>query len=214
MKSNLARFANFMADQLGLSDWIVEPNEEARGGRVVVVEGDFLRDLTPHREFLDDIRRSGNAPIDCLYCVPPTLVEREGPTRRSAVARVLRAHGEAVWDGASGDERQDIPRDNQAPRVVQYRSCRGLEAWSVICLNIDESFEIEHRQASPDRQASTPDTSEGVRRHASRWMMIPLSRPMDTLVLNLKEPSSDLGRVLRKAERRYPDFVQWVGDVR
>ena len=41
LKSNLAIFANAMARELNLAEWQVEPNPEVRGGRVMIVEGDY-----------------------------------------------------------------------------------------------------------------------------------------------------------------------------
>jgi hypothetical protein len=41
-------------------------------------------------------------------------------------------------------------------------------------------------------------------------MMIPLSRAMDTLVLNVARRDSEIGRMLERAARAMPDIVNWA----
>ena len=208
LKSNLAAFANTMARELGLVEWRVEPNREVRGGRVIIVEGDYLG----HSEFDDTIVKdtltSGNSEIDILYCVP--LVPR-GPS--SDIANWLRTRGRRCWDGAVADLRRDIPRSASEARVVTYDSCRGLEGWSVICIGLDEFWARVVRHAADASELHDPmlTKEESLRRLAARWMMIPMTRPMDTLVINVRDRKSPVGVALSRAARSHSDFVEWVG---
>jgi GTPase SAR1 family protein len=209
MKANLARFANAVAEELGAPGWKVQPNPAALGGRVIVVEGPLGNEIELHRELMGSLRSAGNAPIDCLYCVPPSMVRRGvGAERESMIASMLRANGERCWDGASADVRRDIPRDIDAARIVQYQSCRGLEGWTVVAAALDELWEGQH-EIGHATGAQLVSSSEEARTRAARWTMIPLSRAMDTLVVNVRSAESDLGRVLKTVADRMSDVVEW-----
>lgn len=208
MKASLARFANAMAEVLGAPGWKVTPNAHAPGGRVIVIEGRFKDEIALHDELEADLRRAGNAPIDLLYCVPPSMVATAGAERQSYVAAMLRSHGRSCWDGASKDARRDIPRDVEAARVVQYHSCRGLEGWTVVAAALDRFWDQQHAGCDI-REGDMASPAEQARRHAARWCMIPISRAMDTLVIGIDDAHSELGRALRGVAARMPDVVEW-----
>jgi hypothetical protein len=51
---------------------------------------------------------------------------------------------------------------------------------------------------------------ESSHRLAARWTMIPMTRPMDTLVINIKDRKSPIGAALSRAARLHSDFVEWI----
>lgn len=51
---------------------------------------------------------------------------------------------------------------------------------------------------------------EAAERHAARWTMIPLTRAIDTLVINVGPADGPLRSVLRRVADRRPDFVEWI----
>lgn len=204
MKSNLVRFAQLMADLLGVPSAAPLPNEEALGGRVLVVEGDYLADATLHHRLRERVCAEHNSEIDILMCVPPRLVhsvEEEGQARReSEVARFLRTQGLEVWDGADPEVRKGAPQGKRQHRVVQYDSCRGLEGWAVVALALDEFY--RHKECYPPAGADPADA-------AARWTVIPLTRAMDTLVISVGGKDSRVKSALREAHRICADFVEW-----
>lgn len=194
MKSNLAVFANAVAERAGL-DWQVEPNDQAPGGRIILTS----QPLKDQPELIaTEIERAvnqGNAPVDLLICVPPSDVE-DGPSgRRSRLAAALAQSGREVWDATSLDDRKDFPRGTEALRVVQYGSCRGLEGWTVFL----DHFDDPHAAGF----AHDPEASWTRR-------LVPLTRGMDTLVIALENPKSEVTRILRAVARSHPDLVQTV----
>lgn len=209
MKRNLARFSNAFAQSLGLASWQVEPSRDAPGGRVIVLEGSYLDHADLH-DSIGSVAALGDAqPIDVLFCVPPSqVVEDESGGRASTVAAWLRQRGEEVWDGASRDVRRDIPRSERQYRVVQYQSCRGLEGWLVVCLGLDELYDLkldEFRHGADHRE--NLETAAAV--HAGLWTMIPICRAMDTIVICLSGESGPVRDALDAARRALPDVVEW-----
>jgi hypothetical protein len=188
MKAKLALFVADYADALGLQDWDLEPNPDANGGRVLIVDGDLACQTAIYEQVCADAARLGNYPVDLLACVPPSLVSHENGHAWSLPGRAFAAAGKKIWDATSMDVREHFPTDRDALRLVQYDSCRGLEGWTVINYAFDEFWDYKYRQwvASPQKPGNLFDTpEERAAAFASRWAMIPLTRAMDTLVINV-----------------------------
>ena len=209
MKANLAAFVADIALALRLDDWDLEPNPEAAGGRVIVVKGD----LAAHPAWIDDLvaeaRSLGNYPVDLLACVPPTLVARN----RCDAATAFADHGGSVWDGTARDVREHYPTDRGELRFVQYDSCRGLEGWTTFNYGLDELWDYKVRQwLAEDHEidALLETREEAAALHAARWIMIPLTRAIDTLVINVGRAPGPLRDALVEVAARRADFVQWI----
>jgi hypothetical protein len=151
-----------------------------------------------------DNEKDGNKPVDMLFCVPPALVTHQGEngTTHSEAANVFEQWGFAVWDGASEDVRESYPTEEQQLRIVQYDSCRGLEGWIVVCLGLDEFYAY--------KKANLSET-DNLEQRIARWLLIPLTRAMDTLVIQIDDLQSPVYAALVAADQAYPGIVQWVG---
>lgn len=213
LKSNLAHFANSLAVELQLDGWRVQPHDQVRGGRVIVVDKDLGDWGDLHLKLLQENKAAGNEPIDVLYCVPPSLAISRGEFAASAAAQWLKSAGVECWDGVRQEVRRDVPRSVSEARIVQYESCRGLEGWTVFCLGFDEFFENRLRIAATEYSAemqSTISLEHYSQHEAARWAMIPMTRAMDTLVIQLGQNQSLLKQALKRASKRIPDVVQWT----
>lgn len=209
LKASLAETVGHLAEQLGVAEWKIEPIPEAYGGKVHVVCGDILADSV-FETFESSGWKDGAQPIDTLSCVPPSWVEESGNRRESRVAQVLRGHGLKTWDAVERSLRDEYPTDPEQFRIVQYDSCRGLEGWTVFCFAIDEFFEHKRAHASiadSERLTLTFDEEVASREFAKRWLMIPLTRAMDTLVLHVSREDSYVGQLLNELHDRFPAQV-------
>lgn len=210
MKANLARFANRVAAGLGLSGWEVEPNPEAGGGRVVVVFGDYFSDPALHRRLVGEALEQGNQPIDLLCCVPPGLASHDPPRPREAAA-ILRGWGFEVWDGTSRDVRRDFPTDVGQLRLVQYDSCRGLEGWTTFTIALDDFRRYKFGRALSEGHSPGDllvSKEEHARTVAAQWVMIPLTRAIDTLVVSVSRDDDVLRPILEEFSDE--DWVEWA----
>jgi len=213
MKANLAQFVADCAVAFDLQDWDLQPNPDANGGRVLIVEGDMTRDLQIYNRLRSEAAELGNYPVDLLACVPPTLVYRESENSYSIPGRAIQESGGLVWDATSVDVREQYPTSRDALRIVQYDSCRGLEGWAVINYAFDDFFDYKYRQRieSPEDQGGLFDTEETLAAaYAAQWAMIPMTRAMDTLVINVSDRSSPLKYVLKAVYEKRRDFIEWT----
>src|SRR5690606_28171569 len=87
----------------------------------------------------------------------------------------------SVWSGVSENKSElQVPFHNQT-RVIYYDSCRGLEAWSVMCLDLD-GF-IEHKRRSDDAEVYLSDDlflshDEKKDKYALTWLLMAFTRPV------------------------------------
>ncbi|MCS6889764.1 MAG: hypothetical protein NZQ09_16290, partial [Chloroflexus sp.] len=223
LKAGLCTFAMAFARALGLEDWRLEKDEDIYGGRVIVIEGNYSDDRTLHDELVERTRAAGNQPIDMLFCVPPSLVKHEkkeqAPTRSaqdqdqaySIVARRFQKWGYDTWDAVSEETRGSYPTSVEQLRIVQYDSCRGLEGWMCINLRFDELYDYKRESYPQPDQRKFPfmEDEKAADLFAARWLMIPLTRAIDTLVIQINSVDHPVGRALQAAHQECGDLVDW-----
>ena len=97
---------------------------------------------------------------------------------------------------------------------MQYESCRGLEGWTVVCLELDRLIASKLREYAeePEEQLSLPLSTpqEKAEEFAYLWALIPLTRAIDTLVISLHDKNSRLGVILKELHLIHPDFIEWI----
>jgi len=212
MKANLARFANNLAQEIGLPAWSVQENIEAIGGKIIIVEGDYSNAQNLHASIIESALAAGNSPVDLLTCIPPNMVENINQKRRATTAELFVKWNHQVWDGISEDLRRTYPTSIEQLRIIQYESCRGLEGWTVFGLGIDDFYDYKMSTWTRpiDLRESVVDDSLLAQRFAARWIMIPCTRAIDTLVLNIHNSNSMLGHSLKVIAQRCSDYMEWV----
>ncbi|WP_135503046.1 AAA family ATPase [Roseovarius aestuariivivens] len=208
MKANLGTFANAVAERAGLN-WHVIPSTMAAGGRVIIRTSPLEELLDVHDTLSERARSAGNEPVDFLYCVPPSSVRKSGNRMVSALGDSFRSRGLGVWDGTDNLIRRDFPRATRDHRIIQYESCRGLEGWFVVLDRLDEFWELKHQEfmALGPPEGQLDDPARWGRSRAWNWTMIPLTRPIDTLFITLRDMESTASKLLLSVAETMPDFV-------
>lgn len=209
VKAGLCDAIAYIAEELGVSGWDLQPEHDIYGGRLVVFAGgqptkdDWV-------ELVGSLRESGNYPIDCLVCVTPDMVEpTEEGRRQSVVASELGAWGLKAWDGVAYDTRTIYPTSREEFRIVQYDSCRGLEGWIVVCYGLDRFFDWKVKQFEPATEGLFGNREDLAQAFASKWLMIPMTRAIDTLVIQVDDLGHPLSRLLGEVASRFEQVVEW-----
>ncbi|HTE23661.1 AAA family ATPase [Flavitalea sp.] len=215
---NLVSFVNKYAKAAGIN-WELEPKQELIGGKIVVSLSAYTKEL--HELHLKECKRKGNSEYEMLFLVPPSLVtkgttiNKYKDTIKSSTFKFkseFEQMGINIWDGTSLDLRTEYAVDVNQHRLLQYESCRGLEGWTVVCLELDQFIKWKMEKFSDDGGNELALESLEERRHkfVYLWSLIPLTRAIDTLIITIKDPGSDVAKLLRKVYEENPDFVQWV----
>jgi hypothetical protein len=166
-----------------------------------------------HQQVLRDAIKDGNMPVDLLHCVPPSTVRRlEDGRARSDLAASFESQSWEHWDAVDHATRRSFPRSASSLRIVQYESCRGLEGWITVLDGLDEFWELKRASALTDDEAlrGIADPEAHARAVAWRWCMIPLTRPIDTLVITLRSKDSELAKAVASVGSIMHDVVRRV----
>lgn len=212
MKSNLARFANEVATRAGLN-WRVEPSSEAAGGRIILLHRPYAQSLDIRTQLTKLAEEAGNSPIDFLHCVPSSEVDTQGNRRISKLSEVFRQEGRLVWDGTDPSIRRDYPRSVEENRIVQYESCRGLEGWVCVLDGFDLFWSAKRDEAlsrisDGPLSVSMQSPKDQAALFAWRWAMIAFTRPIDTLVISIRDPSAPMSQLLASVAFDLADIVE------
>lgn len=212
LKGELCRFVAKFADTIEYPDWNLKPLPSSHGGRVIIYSGHpYNHELI--QSVLQSAEEDGNKNIDSLVCVPPSLAGSAAAEEPSMVAGHFLGNGYAVWDGVKKDVREAFAQNLDDIRIVQYDSCRGLEGWAVFNLCFDEFFDYKKQRPEIDEKSREDlffNEEKARLDFAKRWLMIPLTRAIDTLVIHVSKPESYVGSILRELSDRYPEEIQWV----
>lgn len=218
-----------IAFELGLSDWDLEPDPNAHGGRfTVVVEPDARRAVAHGLEILENDQREyvDLRAVDNLICLPSAKMAR-GVNYSALFDEAIDARSRDSWRGFEEEDRRIYPlRDGQI-RAVQYNSCRGMEGWTTLCLGLDAFFEFQTEHPRIDvsgleasirekdgflfsKELMEAELAREKRIFAINWLMIPLTRSIDHLVVHLADEQSELGQILSKVSERCPGAIEWI----
>jgi hypothetical protein len=209
-KRNLAFFANAYAGHADLN-WSVEPVDEMTGGKVIISPSLYPVDvlLKARKEALD----AGNDPYDILFLVPPALVDKSNGFRG---ANDFGKVGLKIWDGTNKTTFRGGPVDLDHHRMLQYASCRGLEAWTVVCVGFDEYIRHTRMMTSDEveteiDQFATPEAI--LARTVGLKTLIPLTRAIDTLVITCVDWASPEALGIKRLAESSPDVVEIIHSV-
>ena len=200
LKYDICKFSARFIEKLEIPDWRMEPDVSIYGGSVILLIGDVMNDMQAVVKIVEEAKAAKNSSVDLLFCVPPSMVTNSGEVGKiSSISNKLHALGYKTWDGVDEETRHSYPTDLDQLRIVQYDSCRGLEGWTVLNLAFDELYDYKKKNYKPTEAESTDlffNHDEFSERFARKWLAIPITRAIDTLVLNLKDPEHWLTKEL------------------
>ncbi|MBL1411547.1 UvrD-helicase domain-containing protein [Sphingobacterium faecale] len=111
----------------------------------------------------------------------------------------LESEGFMLWDGTyRGTDKLPVPSYNEI-RTLYYESCRGLEAWSVYCFSLDSFFYSKYQEEDADKfmlEDIFSNSEARKRKYAINWILMALTRAMDSLYIQIENSESELGKLL------------------
>ena len=117
--------------------------------------------------------------------------------------------GLLIWDGTIKDKSQlPIPYSTET-RLIYYESCRGLEGWAVACYDIDSFYSRKKNSSDSEKFLNDAEKEFGIQdlhvtseerknAFAAAWILMAITRAIDTLYLNIEDESSELGKLFRE----------------
>ena len=226
-KANLVNFVNQFADKFNLA-WELEPNENFIGGKVIITTN-YNKDL--HNNLYADCLKNGNKAYEMLFLVAPSKIISDGEKEikfkkherdEDSITKIInQRHCSLVnefegviefWDGTNKELRRDYPVKVDQHRLIQYETCRGLEGWTAVCIELDELVKYLYNKYKEDvntLELALESPEEKKNRYVYMWSLIPLTRAIDTLVITIKDKNSDLAKKLHQLYQENQDFIEW-----
>lgn len=213
-KANIVRFVNAFGEYFKISGSIKWADESHGLGRVIIDMRTGIRGLSP--DTLDEIREEGKVQgcsdyENCLVILPTTGYTSRTRERGIVIdeldnvdivdkstSRTLDLSNEdlKIWNGIVEQKNKlSVPTANQT-RFIYYESCRGLEAWNVLCVDLDAFFYNMRSSKDAELYARTNqnlflDDDYLKSEFALHWVYMAMTRPIDTLYIRLAIPSND-----------------------
>lgn len=204
-KTIVNSFVNCLAEEMGVN-WKQSGDKNLSGGQVII-KANYGSPFHKKLEQYCNQQRCDN--YDMLFLVPPSMVE-DGHFKNLDTWHKV---GINVFDGTSM-LREQYSIDANECRLFQYQSCRGLEGWVVVCLKFDKF--IEHLRAHfPNNESDSlalESKEERIKKYIWMWTMMAFTRSIDTLVITLEDPQSDVGQLLKRVYEKNQDLVNWEVD--
>lgn len=207
LSENLNAFVELLNDKLGIEDLDVRPSDQFLGGKVIVYEGNLMQDKKTTSEIFNNAYEEGCSNSDILFCVQ----SQKG--RYEDLKDYCKEQQIPVWDGTLEEIRMEhIPKADEV-RVVQYQSSRGLEGWSVVCLDFEHFWGKIYTHVIDKldvfASSSKSKSNELLKRQIINWLMIPLTRPMKTLYIQIESRYSEIGKVLYEMHEELDGIIEW-----
>lgn len=209
-KENLVQFLNIYSQKVEMSGAKILSNNNMPGGKVIILSQDGNKDV--YKKELERLTEAGNIAYDMLFLVPHSLVKKSGGESEFVYKSDFEKHGIYIWDGTNSINREGYTVVADEVRVLQYNSARGLEGWTVVCMDFDVFLaekESEYVDGGVDALLlESPE--ERKKKYLFNWAMIPLTRAIDTLIITLKDSNSEIGKLLKEIADENSDYVMWV----
>lgn len=216
-KSNVVNFVNAFGEFYKLASPIHSANESKGLGRVILdlrcgIQG-FSKDA------FDEIRRSGKI-MGCseyensMVLLPSTgytFAERRRTINIDELDNVdiiettknrklgISSENIEIWSGVSEDKRELRVPAAYETRFIYYESCRGLEAWNVLCVDLDSFFYSTYYSTKAAIYARYNKNlfskeEELKKEYALHLVYMALTRPIDTLYIKVAVPDCDFSK--------------------
>ncbi|MDD5361401.1 MAG: AAA family ATPase [Ignavibacteria bacterium] len=215
-KKNLVMFVNYYARKFGIN-WNHEIKEELTGGRIIISTKKYYKEL--HEKEYKRCLENGNSAFEMMFFTSPSNVKKVGNDKYGNVIKEFtltedfKKMGIELWDGTKTDLRAEYSVNPNQHRVLQYDSCRGLEGWTVVCLELDEFIRYKFETYEKEKDDSTLGllTDEQIKNNfVYLWSIIPLTRAIDTLIITIKDKDSKFAKTIKELANENSDFVNWI----
>lgn len=209
-KENLVSFLNAYTQHMEILGGKVTTKKNMPGGKIIITDDTGLYDI--HNQEMARLKQAGNIAYDMLYLVPHALVGRKNGDSHFTLKQEFERRGIFIWDGTCRANRDGYSIDAEEIRLLQYDSARGLEGWTVVCMDLDVFLEEKDREyvAGSVDTLMLESPAERKKKYLYNWAMIPFTRAIDTLVITIRDPESETARILRLIAQENPDFVSWM----
>lgn len=180
-----------IVDFLGLVgknyNWDLINNKNLSGGKVIITTG-YIFNF--HTELIKDLQENENSFYDMMFL---------GGTneKMDEIENIINSFGHKAFVANRQENRSKMFPQDQF-RIISYQACRGLEAWTVVCFEWDEFI----------NQLIKIHHLENIEKAIESFNLIVMTRAIDTLVITLKDPNSEVSQKLIETAQQNPGLCR------
>lgn len=220
-KQNIIKFVNMFSESFEINMNLESVPESAGLGKVIIDtrKKQTLCDPYIAKELLDLGKINGCSPYESVIFLIPSKNYTSKETGRGHVVNdidyfyevevtknrkimekeSLEEIGYICWDGVSENKNKLTVPNQLETRIIHYESCRGLEAWSVACLSLDEYFKFKSSTNEAKHHLSDDlfySEEERRNKYAAMWCLMAFTRPIDTLYIHLNTIDNPISKII------------------
>ena len=183
-KNNLVDFFNAYSEFInGGFSWELHENKNIPGGKILIFIGKGSYSKTWHQQFTQSILQEKYSMYDMMFFTPSNFSGEFA----NGLEEMINTWGYKCFNLSNNKNSLYFPIDEH--RILNFRSCRGLEAWISIIWRFDAILEDIKRNYEHDND--TPYSyEEGLRVYTDNWIFMLFTRAIDTLIITLEDESS------------------------
>ena len=222
-KANIVKFVNAFGTYFKVASPIKSANESKGLGRVLIDTRNSIRGFS--NDILNLLREEGKVLgcsdyENCIILLPTTGYSSKTKEKGIAIDELdnvdivekstsrkldILSYDLKIWNGiVERKSKLSVPAAYQT-RFIYYESCRGLEAWNVLCVDLDSFYYNMRSSKDAELYARTNQnknlfSDEDVLKNefALHWVYMALTRPIDTLYIKLATPINDFSKEIIK----------------
>ena len=167
--------------------WELLTNSNLNGGKVIVTDS---YSYNFHTELVKDLQDDENSFYDMMFL---------GATndKLNEIEAYLNSFGHKGFVANRIENRNKMfPLDQF--RIISYQACRGLEGWIVVCYEWDEFIKLLMKKLE----------LKSIQQAIESFNLIVMTRAIDTLVITLKDPNSEVSRNLIETAKQNPGLCR------
>ena len=231
-KENIVLFLNAFAEAFDIETRLTVPDEIKNSGRVIIDCRNFYKYAIP-LDVITSLQLNGKD-MGCsnyenmIFLLPQTgYVSRNKSEdkdvtidtnstiiiNQTSAQRSLKMNLPDDFkpiDGTVNDKRKALKKVGQEnTRCLLYESCRGLEAWNVMCMDLNDFYyeKISSRDAEDYAETYAGGLFEEgknkyMAQYASLWCFMAMTRAIDTLYIKLSNTSNYFSQTILSAAKR------------
>lgn len=117
------------------------------------------------------------------------------------------------WNSTGNVDKRELPVPGSlSVRSIYYDSCRGIEAWSVMCIGLDTFFENKKNEDEADNyllnglfDQLTPEQRK--EKYAATWVLMAVTRCMENCYIQLLNPQSSIYQCIKDFYSKNQNYV-------
>lgn len=120
------------------------------------------------------------------------------------------------WNSTGNVDKRDLPVPGSlSVRCIYYASCRGIEAWSVMCFSLDRFFENKANEDEADNYLLNDlfDQLTPLQRrekYAATWVLMAVTRCIENCYIQLLNPQSSMYKCIENFYAKNKNYTSMM----